>query len=265
MGLLQDVPGELREFARVFERISYRHGDYGRVFGDFVSYLTGGMLLTGDPKLAEELKDRYGADYALLQSLVPELLKAYGVMIKDDNDWYDGLGVFYEVIASRYKSSALGQFFTPKPICDMMAQIVDPQRETVSDCCSGSGRMILAAKVLNPKIHGYGADLDPICARMTAINMALHGVVGEASCMNSLTMEWRFGYVVNPYLPWVPVPVPHLTRVESREESVFFVKRDSKGFAETSDRKLSLTNETFEQANKPTGRKQDGWVQLELF
>ena len=44
-------------------------------------------------------------------------------------------------------------------------------------------------------------DIDPICTKMTAVNMCLNGIVGEAICMNGLDIKgdsYRFGYLVSP-------------------------------------------------------------------
>ncbi|MGR3809592.1 N-6 DNA methylase [Jiulongibacter sp. NS-SX5] len=224
--LIYEVPAELKEFAGLFDQLSYRHSDYGTVFHDFVSYWTGGMLLNGDQKLAAELMSRYDDDYAMFNQLIVAILKAYNSRLQFDR-WYDGLGLFYEIIASRYKSSRLGQFFTPAPVVDLMAELNGPIKgNSVMDCCSGSGRFLLAAKAANPNIWGYAADLDPVCAKMTALNMAMHGCIGEVSCMNSLSMEWRFGYTVNPLFqsPLTP-PVPHLSPIENWEDSAFYVKQ----------------------------------------
>lgn len=225
--LANEVPAELKEFAGLFDNLSYRHSNYGSVYGDFIDYWAAGMLLNGDPVLASNLEAKYTSDYPLFNRLIIEMLKAYDRKIVDDSCWYDGLGIFYEIIASRYKSSALGQFFTPAPVVDLMTMIINPvEGNRVLDCCCGSGRMLLSAKVLNPKIDAFAADVDPICAKMSAINLALHGITGEVSCMNSLSMEWRFGYILNPMFryPGIP-PVPHLSHISCFENSAFFMKK----------------------------------------
>jgi type I restriction enzyme M protein len=224
MSIVKDVPVELKEFARTFEKLCYRHGDYGRVFSDFIDYWTAGMLVEGDKELADYLKNRYGNDYTIFNCLVMDMLKAYDKVICREGKWYDGFGLFYECISSKYKSSALGQFFTPEPIVDLICAIVNPVvKNTVCDCCSGSGRMLLSAKVRSPQSKFYGSDLDPVCAKMTALNMALHGCQGESSCMDALCMNWKFGYYVNPYffMPGIN-PVPHLVPIESYENSIFY-------------------------------------------
>lgn len=226
MSLVQDVPGELKEFARVFDKLCSRHGDYGRCFSDFIDLWTGGMLVYGDPELADRMKKQYGKDYELFFDLQREMIFAYNRKIYNDGCWYDGFGLFYETIASRYKSSYLGQFFTPASISNLMAELTQPKdAKTVMDCCSGSGRLMLSAKIICPTAKFYACDVDPVCAKMTALNMALHGCMGEASCMDTLRMDWKYGYRINPYLGLPGInPIPHLLPINGFENSMFFFK-----------------------------------------
>lgn len=85
-----------------------------------------------------------------------------------------------------------GQFFTPDPICDVMAQMSVSSEESgkrVLDPACGSGRTLLAAAKINPKNEFYGVDLDHRCAQMTAINLALHNLNGWVVHGNSLSNE----------------------------------------------------------------------------
>jgi type I restriction enzyme M protein len=222
--LTSDVPGYFRDFARAFDRLSYHQGDYSSAFCDFVDYLTGGLLLEGDKPLALELEKKYADRYQYFGECVRELLKLYAARI-EHRGWFDGLGIFYEIIKSKSKSQAFGQYFTPSEICDLMAQlnsIPDSSVRTVMDPCAGSGRLLLATANLHRHIIAYGADLDPICVKMCAINMALHMVRGEVSCMNSLSMTWRFGYLVCPLADSSVKSIPHLAKVSNWEKSAFF-------------------------------------------
>lgn len=86
-----------------------------------------------------------------------------------------------------------GQFMTPEPICDMVAQMNLPSeptdldgRRTVNDPCCGSGRMLLSAAKLQPNWQFVGQDVDLRCVRMTAINLALRNHYGHVVHGNSL-------------------------------------------------------------------------------
>lgn len=261
MSIVQDVPGELKQFARVFDSLCYRQGDYGRVYADFIEYWVGGMLFDGNKPLAESLQKRYKDDYKYFGELVREMILAYNSkLVLAERRWYDGLGTFYETITSRYKSSHLGQFFTPTEVVDLMSMlVVTEDKKTFCDCCSGSGRMALAAHATSVKIKTYCADLDPVCANMTAINMALHGCQGEVSCMNSLTLEWRYGYQVNPYFRIAGCPpIPHLTPVEKFEYSIFFPRPREKQTTEAAPEPQPVAVQKALQRVQETG-------QLSLF
>ncbi len=213
MAKTSEIPAELRGFNTLFETLTYRYTHDAQAFDDFLSYSVACFLTTGDADLVDRLKKTYGKDYGTFDALFREWIAIQDRMIMGDGtSWYDALGNFYEAIASRSKSSRLGQFFTPETVCDMMVLIngLGPEQKgrglTVADPCSGSGRMLVATHVRSPGNRQYGADLDPMCCKMTALNMLVHGCVGEAVCMNSLTMEWRFGYGVNYHLARMGVP-----------------------------------------------------------
>jgi type I restriction enzyme M protein len=108
---------------------------------------------------------------------------------------YDVLGVVYQEIASRSKSQALGQYFTPFVVCEAMAKMTlgdikgqieiakkEGKRFKVLDPCVGSGAMLLGAKKAIIEEYGlagldyfefYGMDIDPICVNMAKVQMAL--------------------------------------------------------------------------------------------
>ncbi|AEI46784.1 N-6 DNA methylase [Runella slithyformis] len=216
-----DVPHELREFNKVFETISYRHG-WGDVYVDFVDYSVACFLNTGDLKVADFLKKKYGKDYGYFKELLGEWLKAQHKQLNRGKMWYDALGAFYEVIASSSKASHLGQFFTPPDVVDMLTMITADKareggRQRIADPCSGSGRMLVSFHAHFPGNYCFAADVDAICTKMTALNMMLHGCEGQAVCMNSLDPDdWRFGYNVNPWIREFG-GLPHLARIEKEQ------------------------------------------------
>lgn len=94
-----------------------------------------------------------------------------------------------------------GQFLTPEPICQMMAQMQLPaeatgieDRKTVGDPCSGSGRMLLAAADIQPNWQFIGQDVDLRCVRMTALNLGWRNLYGKVLWGNSLGTEVKAAY-----------------------------------------------------------------------
>jgi len=107
----------------------------------------------------------------------------------------DPLGEFYMMHVSH---GHLGQYFTPEPIADFMAQVSlgeNPQPgQTILDPACGSGRALLAAARINRHLHFYGADLDITCCKMALVNMLFNSLTGEIAHMNSLSNEFYRGY-----------------------------------------------------------------------
>lgn len=214
-----DVPVELREFNRIFETMAYRFG-WSEVFTDFLDYSVACFLDTGDVIVAERLQKKYQNHYNNFRELFKAWIMAQGTMVKHEKDWYDGLGAFYEVISSSGKASALGQFFTPAPLVDMLVELnqceIGAGKRMLEPAC-GSGRMAIAFHAHYPGNYIYASDIDWICTKMTALNMVIHGCEGQVVCMDALHPDdWRFGYVVNPWIRSVG-GVPHLVRIEKEQ------------------------------------------------
>lgn len=206
MAKTRDVPTEMRDFNKVFERFSYRW-DVGTIFNDYLDYCIEVFNIKKTGEVVERLKSHYKDDYKTFIDLFREHVLVMDKMITNDTEWYDLLGTYYEVIASRSKASAMGQFFTPASVCNFMADINGACKEAtgqglrISDPACGSGRTLLAWHAKAPGNYLFGDDKDPMCTKMCAINFAMHGAVGQVNNMNSLwPEEWYFGYEVNASL-----------------------------------------------------------------
>jgi len=126
----------------------------------------------------------------------------------------DGFGDFYMEYLSCGRN---GQFFTPEPICDMMARILNPAGfgEKVADCCCGSGRMLLAAARVSRNLLFFGADIDRTCAMMCLINLCLNGLQGEVCWMDTLMNRFYAGWRIELH-PEKAVPyIREITKEES--------------------------------------------------
>lgn len=274
-----DFPVAIREFGKALSNFSHRHYDYD-IFGDFIDYIIGCLLLKGSPETAERLKSKYGDDYPKFNDLYHALLVCMQKNLHEDNDWYDVLGEVYETIASRSKCSWLGQFFTPPTVCDFMAQIqlveltADGKPKTdnrVNDCACGSGRTLLALNKYAPGNRLYAEDLDPICTKMAAINLALHGCKGQVCNMNSLNPEdWRFGYEINPWI-FSTVGIPHIVPI-TKEQSYSYGHWELRKQQIIEERSQKLTEEkpSHKPKNSPVEEQEPAvfhgpGTQLKLF
>lgn len=206
----QQVPPFLRGFFSVFEELG-RRWDYGTIFDDFLTLVMCCYAWkTEEEKYFATIKRYSREELELFPKLMAEWIMAHSAHQqkgKDDSGhgvWLDSLGTFYELILSKSKSQAFGQFFTPESLCDMLAMMLYKDKENpqcILDPCSGSGRLLLAFDAMRPGFNKFTAiDKDFVCVKMTCLNMMIHGIIGEVHHMNALTLEHYSSYAVNYHL-----------------------------------------------------------------
>ncbi len=226
-----DVPVELREFNKVYEKLSYSRWSEAETFGDLLDFMIACFSPFGDKQVGEYLQKKYGKDYHIFSEMMHEMLQVYCKELdKRLFEWYDGLGFYYEVISTRRKSSALGQFFTPPELCDLLTMMnysgEKPSGITVNDPACGSGRLLLSFNAHALGNIYYAGDIDPFCAKMTAINMCLHGMQGQVACADAFRMidDWRFGFQINRCLkfgiPSIEKNAPEVCRQRALFEQI---------------------------------------------
>lgn len=141
--------------------------------------------------------------------------------------WYDAWGDMFMEFSGKYKSFR-GQFFTPAAVADLCAKMSVPQqqgdRPIINDCACGSARMLLAAEQLafekgTTQPYLIGEDIDGMCCKMAAINMAVHGCLGEVVRHDSLQTPdgLYYGYIINETLP-AGLSFPSIRRSEKKAD-----------------------------------------------
>lgn len=126
------------------------------------------------------------------------------VIAMERHPFTDILGPIHMNLAS---NEALGQFFTPQSLCDLMNELVmqdQPKQEetdntnTFYEPACGMGAIALShAKyahrdgVLN-KTQFSCVDIAPNCVYGTYIQLALNGIAARVYCANTLSLEEKF-------------------------------------------------------------------------
>lgn len=137
-----------------------------------------------------------------LQKIISEINKL---------DWYEakreGLGDLYEGLLAKNadeKKSGAGQYFTPRVLIDVMAELIDPKFEDAcfDPACGTFGFMIAAYKHATKDKNIYeltdqevqamqgrygGVELVPDAHRLALMNAYLHNVPANIACMDSLS------------------------------------------------------------------------------
>lgn len=178
----------VRSFSSIMQEIGRSH-DLSSVFSDFLTLTVCALSLQQKEAEYLEVAGRYSRDEMFLFS------EAFGSLVleMDKRPLSDKLGDFFMEFISYGHN---GQFFTPEPICRLMARIIEDPNEwrqkTVSDPACGSGRLLLASAEQNRFRHFYGADVSLQCCQMTLINLCLNGLTGVVSWMDTLSFQiWK--------------------------------------------------------------------------
>lgn len=142
---------------------------------------------------------------------------------------FDAFGNLYESwFQSKYKASNTGQFFTPMPLCNVMAEICHnnlavPTDEVIvcSDEACGSGRTLMAAwgkADKSNRILFKAGDIDTTSVNMCALNFLVAGMVGCVQKMDALSQTWSGAYIVNScHVPYY-CEYPSLEWFDDRED-----------------------------------------------
>jgi type I restriction enzyme M protein len=211
--LIAKVDG--RRYKRVIDD-EYRwsrwtHG--GRTGEPLIAWITGELLphlrgLSGSPQ-AEQIARLFESVNTVMKSGY-SLAEVIGIV--DTIDFHavenhHAMSVIYETLLAQTADAGWsGEFYTPRPIVELMVDIVDPQLgETVYDPCSGScGFLVTAARHLRPQARTtaevetlmhrsiYGQEAGDLAFFVGTVNLMLHGIDGPQTVRrNTLEQDIR--------------------------------------------------------------------------
>lgn len=223
------------KLAKVFDKITYNQ-DKRKTFEillDFIIFCTTiedetnpnfpkdfQAMITAKNDLIKDFKEE---EIIKLQEVITLLGEA---TTKEDGTpaYYDALGnLFMSCISSNNGGRGRNdQHFTPHFISNLMAKMQGNIKgaKSVSDCCCGSGRMLLATAKQNPDMLFFGSDIDHLCVKMCVVNLTLNGLEGEIVWGNPLTLEaWKVYQIQRNPIYGVPI-----IRIRQGENYISFRK-----------------------------------------
>lgn len=199
----------MKEIMKHLEAITAKGHRPQQVFDDWVHLMV--YALMRDDKQYLEVMKRYRND----SSLAPQgeragvrggsegkreadhFAVAFGLLMQRmalTND--ELLGEIYETWELQNKYT--GQYFTPWPVCELMARMTGAPGpgQSVQDPCCGSGRLLIATcKITDARaldtITFIGQDVDETCVMMCALNFTFFNLNGFVYLGNSLGVTIR--------------------------------------------------------------------------
>ena len=173
-------------FRKVIEELARRRGEILKVFSDFVCMAA--CALASQTREEEYLEVAKSYD----REELAQFGKALGLLVEDmeAEPFEDLLGRCYSEIASGFSRDLRGEFYTPKPVSDLMARVtvdvntvVAAKRPvSVNEPASGSGGMILSLAECFAKAQAVDLlrvtcqDISKLACDMAYINLTLWGV-----------------------------------------------------------------------------------------
>lgn len=175
----------MKKFSDILEKLAYTHSR-STVFDDFLQMAVCALSLGTQEELYFKTIKKY--EVTDLQKFA----EAFALLVAEMDDSGEGMrdclgDYFQEFISGGHN----GQFFTPSPICEMLAKMTMSEKtgETVADCACGSGRTLLAAAKVNRNIKVFAADVSLTCCLMTLINLCLNNIEGVVTWQDSLSLK----------------------------------------------------------------------------
>ncbi|CCD89868.1 conserved protein of unknown function; putative DNA methylase [Bradyrhizobium sp. ORS 285] len=138
--------------------------------------------------------ERYATNQEPGERPIDRFAQAFAYLIEEMTE--TGADCLGDIFMEEISFGEHGQFFTPEPVAKMMAEITAPDGGSVTDPACGSGRMLIASHT--PGTFLVGIDLDPRCAKMTALNLFWRNMRGNVYCGDSLSGEMHTLWQVRP-------------------------------------------------------------------
>jgi hypothetical protein len=202
---------KLKSFSQYMQQLAGRNS-ISHVFSDFLEISVCALSLRALETRYLEIVGRYEKHEVNLMA------DAFAALVMEMDNNGEGLrDILGDFFMEHISHGHNGQFFTPEPICEMMARMTNPVEpgSRILDCACGSGRTLLAAAKVNRNASFYGADVDRNCAMICLINFCLNGMLGEVAWMNSLSNEYFGAWQIQLHpTGGVPYIVP-ITEAES--------------------------------------------------
>lgn len=212
---------DLKPYGTYLNMLAHKY-DKGQVFEDFLQIIVCCLQMGRAEELYFKTIKKYSRDELQYFSL------AFASLV-DEMTRKELQDPFYGWFEQNLLNAGSGQFFTPRPVADLLAQLeyiptVDKADKTdndkrIYDPCCGSGGLILACAKKDRNRYFVAADISYTCCLMTLVNMCLYSLSGEVLHMDSLSSDtcWHRWLVIVDSFTKLPTiyevtdntPTPH--------------------------------------------------------
>lgn len=144
-----------------------------------------------NPALKGALPDNYFSRLALDKTKLASLLDTINDIDTLKDDGQDVIGRVYEYFLGKFalkesSGKGKGEFYTPKTIVNLMAELIEPYRGIIYDPCCGTGGMFVqsikfieAHQGSKKEVSIYGQENTPTTYKLAKMNLAIRGIAAN--------------------------------------------------------------------------------------
>lgn len=139
-----------------------------------------------NPTLKGALPSNYYSSLGLDRTKLASLLDVIGKIDTQKNKEHDLIGRVYEYFLGKFaiaEGKGKGEYYTPKTIVNLIAEMIQPYRGKIYDPCCGSGGMFVQSMKFIEAHHGnkkdisvYGQEYTNTTYKLAKMNLAIRGI-----------------------------------------------------------------------------------------
>lgn len=139
-----------------------------------------------NPALKGALPSNYYSGLGLDRAKLASLLDVIGKIDTQKDKEHDLIGRVYEYFLGKFaiaEGKGKGEYYTPKTIVNLIAEMIQPYRGKIYDPCCGSGGMFVQSMKFIEAHHGnkkdisvYGQEYTNTTYKLAKMNLAIRGI-----------------------------------------------------------------------------------------
>ena len=139
-----------------------------------------------NPALKGALPSNYYSGLGLDRTKLASLLDVIGKIDTQKDKEHDLIGRVYEYFLGKFaiaEGKGKGEYYTPKTIVNLIAEMIQPYRGKIYDPCCGSGGMFVQSMKFIEAHHGnkkdisvYGQEYTNATYKLAKMNLAIRGI-----------------------------------------------------------------------------------------
>ena len=139
-----------------------------------------------NPSLKGALPSNYYSGSGLDRTKLASLLDVIGQIDTQKDKEHDLIGRVYEYFLGKFaiaEGKGKGEYYTPKTIVNLIAEMIQPYRGKIYDPCCGSGGMFVQSMKFIEAHHGnkkdisvYGQEYTNTTYKLAKMNLAIRGI-----------------------------------------------------------------------------------------